>query len=153
MPADPETMTAIHALAENLRNAVDARLNAHKEEGDRARQRIYERIDAHAKEARGQIDALAMEVRAGAKEVSVQIATLGTELRAHSQYDEHQFARQDRELAAIRETAIKLSERVDGKLDADSKDRSRLWQIIAWVVGATGLGTGLLSKWGGGGQN
>lgn len=153
MAADLETMTAINALAENLRNAVDGRLNAHKEESDRSRQRIYDRIDAHAREAREQIEALAAEVRSGSKDVSVQVATLATELRAHFQYDEIQFGRHDHELKEIRDRAVALSERVDGKLDAAANDRGKLWTFIAWVVGATGIGTSLLSKWGGGGSN
>lgn len=151
MAADPETLTAINALSENLRNAVDARLNAHKEESDRARQeqdrarqRIYERLDV----TRSEIQSLAAEVRSGAKDVSVQIATLGTELRAHIQYDELQFARHDRELGVIRETAVKLTERVDNKMDAATSDRGKLWQIVAWVVGATGIGASLLDRFG-----
>lgn len=150
MPADRETMEAIHALAENLRNAVDGRLNAAKEESDRGRQRIYDRIDEHAKEARAQNEVLGSEMRTNMREVAVAIATLSTELRAHSQYDEAQFARHDRELDTVRSKAHELAGKVDALKDAGAGDSKKLWNVLAWLFGALGFGTGAWSKWGGG---
>lgn len=139
MPADPETMAAIHALGENLRNAIDGRLNAHKEESDRARQRIYDRIDRHADESRSQLAEASAEFRGAIQAVGVQVATVATELRAHTAHDDERFRRQDREIEAARAANARGAE-----------DRGRMWRMLAWLVGATGIGTGLLSKWGGG---
>lgn len=140
MPADPDTMQAIHALSENLRASIDGRLNAHKEEADRARQRIYERIDEHARDSRQQLAETSAEFRGAIQAVSVQVATISTELRAHTVHDDERFTRHERELAGMRREAK------DG-----AADRSRMWRLLAWIVGATGIGTGLLSKWGSGG--
>lgn len=145
MPADPDTMQAIHALSENLRASIDGRLNAHKEEADRARQRIYDRIDLHARESREQLSEASAEFRGAIQAVAVQVATVSTELRAHTAHDAERFARNERELAAMKADASSSSR-------AAGEDRGRLWRVLAWVVGATGVGASLLERYGSGGQ-
>ncbi len=99
MPADPETMQAIYALGENLRNAVDARLNAHKEQADEARQRIYERIDSHARESRDLTTSSTSELRGAIVVLGTQVTDLSARFGAHEKMDAKEFERVDSELA------------------------------------------------------
>lgn len=99
MSADPETMTAIHALAENLRNAVDARLNAHKEQADEARQKIYDRIDSHARESREHLTSSTSELRGSIVLLGTQVTDLSARFGAHEKAAEREFERVDGALA------------------------------------------------------
>ena len=98
MPADPETMSAIHALAEGLRDSIDQRLNAHKEQADSARQRIYERIDSHAQESRTQLAASTAELRGSMITLGTQVTDLSARFGAHEKADAREFERVDAEL-------------------------------------------------------
>ncbi len=95
MVADPDVLSAIHALSENLRNAVDARLNAHKDEADKARQRIYDRIDSHAHEARRQQAESTAELRGAIVTLGTQVTDLSARFGAHEKMDEKEFERVD----------------------------------------------------------
>jgi hypothetical protein len=95
VPADPETMKAIYALGENLRNAVDARLNAHKEQADEARARIHERIESHARESRDQITKSTSELRGAMVVLGTQVTDLSARFGAHEKADEREFQRVD----------------------------------------------------------
>lgn len=99
MPADPDTMQAIYALGENLRNAVDAKLNAHKELADEAHQRIYERIDSHARESREQMTASTSELRGAMVVLGTQVTDLSARFGAHEKADAKEFERVDAALA------------------------------------------------------
>lgn len=95
MPADPETLQAIHAFGENLRNAIGAELRAHKEEADRARSRIYERIDSHARESRETQKENTAELRGAISALGLQVTELSTRFGAHEKADEKEFERVD----------------------------------------------------------
>lgn len=95
MPADPDTLTAIHAFGENLRNAIGAELRAHKEEADRARSRIYERIDSHARESRETQKESTAELRGAISALGIQVTELSTRFGSHEKADEKEFERVD----------------------------------------------------------
>lgn len=99
MPADPETLTAIHALGDSLRASIDQRLNAHKEQADSARQRIYERIDAHASESRTQLASATAELRGAMTTLGTQVTDLSARFGAHEKAAEREFERVDAALA------------------------------------------------------
>lgn len=98
MPADPETMSAIHALADGLRALIDKRLSEHKAQADSARQRIYERIDSHAVESRTQLAASTSELRGAITTLGTQVTDLSARFGAHEKMDEREFERVDAEL-------------------------------------------------------
>lgn len=100
MPADPETMSAIHALADGLRALIDKRLSEHKAQADSARQRIYERIDSHAVESRTQLAASTSELRGAITTLGTQVTDLSARFGAHEKADEREFVRVDAEIKA-----------------------------------------------------
>ena len=119
MAADPDILNAIHTLGENLRNAVDARLTAHKDEADRARQRIYDRIDTHAHEARKQQAESTAELRGAIVSLGTQVTDLSARFGAHEKIDEREFERVDEEIKS-----------------ASSKRHGYFQALVAAVLGA-----------------
>lgn len=99
MPADPETMSAIHALADGLRASIDTRLNEHAKQADESRQRIHARIDAHASESRTQLASATAELRGAMTTLGTQVTDISARFGAHEKSDEREFERVDEALA------------------------------------------------------
>ena len=100
MPADPETMQAIHSMGDALRASIDARLTRQADEATEARQRIYDRIDSHALESRSQLATSTAELRGAMTTLGTQVTDLAARFGAHEKSDDREFARVDEEMKA-----------------------------------------------------
>lgn len=118
MPADPETLTAIHTFGENIRNAINAELCAHKEEADRARQRLYDHINHTAKESRDEQRLNTAELRGSITTLGIQVTDLASRFGSHEKADVKEVERIDNELNKVDEKLASNANKKHGYIQA-----------------------------------
>ncbi len=101
MPADPDTLVAIHALSENLNKSVEAKLTLFKEDADKSRQRIHDRIDEHARESRHTQEKHTAELRGAITLLGTQVTDLSARFGSHEKADAKEFERVDDKIKDI----------------------------------------------------
>lgn len=121
MPADPETLQAIHTLSKELRDSVEAKLDAHKRETEASRAKIYEKIDDHARDAREEQRQNTAELRGSIITLGIQVTDLASRFGSHEKADAKEIERLDKRIDAAEAREQTASDRTEGRLLAAAK--------------------------------
>lgn len=129
-------MNAINALALNLRSAVDAKLDEHRKEAAKSREKIYEKIDEHAKDAREEQRRNTAELRGSITVLGTQVTELATRFGAHENADAKEIERVDKRIDAVEGREQTASDRTEGRLLTAAKillsggAGAAVWEIL-----------------------